>query len=180
MFSDGLHSIVPALAGLLSGYLYDKNGFGIQNYRLPPSVVRSVGTVGGYFTSIFSMPGTGGMRHEENEALMGGARGRQQRPNFTSVNANNGGFGGGFGGGGGGGGGDGGGGDGGDGGDSGNYSQLLPGGAGMFNRPRRAAVPPDEASISRLMSMGFEREAVVRALQNSSNNEEAAVNYLLR
>lgn len=39
--------------------------------------------------------------------------------------------------------------------------------------------PPSEEAIEQLTSMGFEREAVIRALQMSGNNVEAAANRLL-
>lgn len=40
--------------------------------------------------------------------------------------------------------------------------------------------PPSEDSIVMLMGLGFEREAVIRALQTTGNNVEAAANILLR
>ena len=62
------------------------------------------------------------------------------------------------------------------------------GGGGGGNRPRRAAAPlaprappppPPEEAITMLTSMGFEREAVIRALQQTDNNVEAAANRLM-
>ncbi|EJK75676.1 hypothetical protein THAOC_02596 [Thalassiosira oceanica] len=65
---------------------------------------------------------------------------------------------------------------------------------GTGNRQRRAAQrptaavappvvrrppPPPEEAIAQLCSMGFERAAVIRALQQSDNNVEAAANRLL-
>lgn len=44
--------------------------------------------------------------------------------------------------------------------------------------PQTPSPPPEEA-IEQLTSMGFEREAVIRALQMSGNNVEAAANRLL-
>merc|ERR1712176_437196 len=44
---------------------------------------------------------------------------------------------------------------------------------------RRPPPPPPEEAIAQLTSMGFEREAVVRALQQTENNVEAAANRLL-
>ena len=35
MLSDGPPSIVAALSGLLVGYLYETDGYGFQNWRLP-------------------------------------------------------------------------------------------------------------------------------------------------
>ena len=61
-------------------------------------------------------------------------------------------------------------------------------GGGGGNRPRRAAAPlaprappppPPEEAITMLTSMGFEREAVIRALQQTDNNVEAAANRLM-
>ena len=62
------------------------------------------------------------------------------------------------------------------------------GAGGGGNRPRRAAAPqtprappppPPEEAITMLTSMGFEREAVIRALQQTDNNVEAAANRLM-
>lgn len=39
--------------------------------------------------------------------------------------------------------------------------------------------PPSEDAIINLISMGFERDAVVQALQDSNNNVEVAANRLL-
>lgn len=62
------------------------------------------------------------------------------------------------------------------------------------NRPRRAPngeraaappaaprppPPPPEEAITQLTNMGFDRQAVVNALQQSDNNVEAAANRLL-
>ena len=41
LLSDGIASIVAALSGLLAGYLYDQDGYGIQSYRLPARLVVS-------------------------------------------------------------------------------------------------------------------------------------------
>ncbi len=35
---DGLPSIVAAATGLMAGYLYDRDGYGLQNFRLPQRV----------------------------------------------------------------------------------------------------------------------------------------------
>lgn len=44
--------------------------------------------------------------------------------------------------------------------------------------PRPPPPPPEEA-IAQLTSMGFDRESVIRALQQTDNNVEAAANRLL-
>eukprot|EP00574_Skeletonema_japonicum_P007420 CAMPEP_0201714692 /NCGR_PEP_ID=MMETSP0593-20130828/1061_1 /ASSEMBLY_ACC=CAM_ASM_000672 /TAXON_ID=267983 /ORGANISM="Skeletonema japonicum, Strain CCMP2506" /LENGTH=297 /DNA_ID=CAMNT_0048203991 /DNA_START=60 /DNA_END=953 /DNA_ORIENTATION=+ len=46
-------------------------------------------------------------------------------------------------------------------------------------QPPRPPPPPPEEAIAQLCSMGFDREAVVRALQQTDNNVEAAANRLL-
>ena len=66
--------------------------------------------------------------------------------------------------------------------------QRGAGGGGGGNRPRRAAAPqtprappppPPEEAITMLTSMGFEREPVIRALQQTDNNVEAPANRLM-
>ena len=45
--------------------------------------------------------------------------------------------------------------------------------------PFRAAAPPSEESVRRLMDMGFGRDEALAALSASDNNEEHAVHRLL-
>ncbi|KAL3805785.1 hypothetical protein HJC23_007746 [Cyclotella cryptica] len=52
-------------------------------------------------------------------------------------------------------------------------------GAIPARQPPRPPPPPPEEAIEQLTSMGFEREAVIRALQQTGNNVEAAANRLL-
>eukprot|EP00584_Thalassiosira_punctigera_P014764 CAMPEP_0172553976 /NCGR_PEP_ID=MMETSP1067-20121228/52641_1 /TAXON_ID=265564 ORGANISM="Thalassiosira punctigera, Strain Tpunct2005C2" /NCGR_SAMPLE_ID=MMETSP1067 /ASSEMBLY_ACC=CAM_ASM_000444 /LENGTH=298 /DNA_ID=CAMNT_0013342259 /DNA_START=104 /DNA_END=1000 /DNA_ORIENTATION=+ len=73
-------------------------------------------------------------------------------------------------------------------------SRTVQRGAGRGNRPRQAPngggrvpapaaprppPPPPEEAISQLTGMGFDRQAVIRALQQTDNNVEAAANRLL-
>ncbi|EED91735.1 predicted protein [Thalassiosira pseudonana CCMP1335] len=46
-------------------------------------------------------------------------------------------------------------------------------------QPPRPPQPPPEEAIAMLSSMGFDRDAVIRALQQADNNVEAAANRLL-
>lgn len=60
---DGLPSVVAAFSGLLAGFLYDRDGYGIQNYRLPQRVEVSLNSQSRCFGSfcsqaIFSAAGT--------------------------------------------------------------------------------------------------------------------------
>ena len=47
-----------------------------------------------------------------------------------------------------------------------------------MNRPQEEA--PSEENVNFLTGMGFSRERVVRALQTTGNNVEAATNLLLQ
>lgn len=71
-------------------------------------------------------------------------------------------------------------------------SRTVQRGAERGNRPRPAGVgrpaapmaprpppPPPEEAIAQLTGMGFDRQAVIRALQQTDNNVEAAANRLL-
>lgn len=51
MFSDGVPSIAAASTGLLAGYLYETDGFGLQSWRLPRFIEVSSSAVGMPFTS---------------------------------------------------------------------------------------------------------------------------------
>jgi len=46
-------------------------------------------------------------------------------------------------------------------------------------RPPPAHPPPSEEAVELLLSMGFERQAVIQALQQTDNNIEAAANRLM-
>lgn len=71
----------------------------------------------------------------------------------------------------------------------GNRPRRAPSGGGRAAAPvagpaaapmaPRPPPPPPEEAIGQLTSMGFERQAVVRALQQTDNNVEAAANRLL-
>lgn len=62
--------------------------------------------------------------------------------------------------------------------DGGQRTAVPPAAAAATQPPQPPSPPPEEA-IEQLTSMGFEREAVIRALQMSGNNVEAAANRLL-
>lgn len=49
----------------------------------------------------------------------------------------------------------------------------------MSREVQRPPPPPPEEAVAQLTGMGFERQAVVRALQQTDNNVEAAANRLL-
>jgi hypothetical protein len=49
----------------------------------------------------------------------------------------------------------------------------------VFQPPPAPPSPPPESAIQQLTSMGFEREAVIQALQQSQNNVERAADRLL-
>lgn len=53
------------------------------------------------------------------------------------------------------------------------------GGGAFPPAPPPEPVEPSDEAISRLMGMGFERDAVVAALRGAQNNEQLAVNRLI-
>ena len=62
----------------------------------------------------------------------------------------------------------------------GNRQQRTPvGGNGVAPVAPRPPPPPSEEAITQLTSMGFDRQAVIRALQQTDNNVEGAANRLL-
>ena len=60
-----------------------------------------------------------------------------------------------------------------------NRTRRTPTRAAAPAQPPRPPPPPPEEAIAQLTSMGFDRESVVRALQQTDNNIEAAANRLL-
>ena len=62
----------------------------------------------------------------------------------------------------------------------GNRQQRAPiGGNGVTPVAPHPPPPPSEEAIAQLTSMGFDRQAVIRALQQTDNNVEGAANRLL-
>ncbi len=55
----------------------------------------------------------------------------------------------------------------------------IAGGNGVAPVAPRPPPPPPEEAIAQLTGMGFDRQAVIRALQQSDNNVEGAANRLL-
>jgi len=174
LFSDSFDSILSGASGLIVGYAYIKDFFHIQSYRLPPSVERVFGVFGNLFQA-FHMPtaststaeaaGSLEMRNMSSsdgssavESAAHRSRERRLRNNIDDVTARfrfedfeeHRGFG---------------------------VNTTSP-----FFRPSSSTsvVPPSEDSISSLMGLGFERDVVIRALQSTGNNIEAAANLLLR
>mmetsp|Transcript_3830 Transcript_3830/g.5155 ORF Transcript_3830/g.5155 Transcript_3830/m.5155 type:complete len:321 (-) Transcript_3830:318-1280(-) len=146
LFSGGLGTFLPALCGMVAGYLYTTPIFPLSKWELPELVYNLCSSLGASFI-------------DRNPAIMASRRHRA----------------GGVGG--------------------GNRQQLIGGdmryGGGGAPVPPRPPMnnappaqqfqptPPSEETITQLTSMGFEREAVVRALQQTDNNVEAAANRLL-
>lgn len=57
--------------------------------------------------------------------------------------------------------------------------RTLVGGNGPAPVASRPPPPPPEEAIAQLTGMGFDRQAVIRALQQTDNNVEGAANRLL-
>lgn len=164
----GLNSFLPALIGVAIGFMYDRNRFGIQNCRLPSAVDNVLGIVGGYVNSFFHRQTQGpGPRNPMGGIALGNMRagagtgagaGQYQRLQSFGDDAD---------------------------GEGDDFQQT--GGQGLFGYNPTSMYgsiptqqPPSEENISTLVGLGFEREAVVRALENANNNVDAAANLLLR
>lgn len=150
LLSEGLASILPALVGMAAGYLYDVDWFGSQTYRIPQPVERFFSIIASFFA--FS---AGAIVPSNNTP----GRLRRRNPNLAqgpaplNNNMNDGTI---------------------------PLNSINSSSGGMRFRPQtQQAVPPDEQSIALLMGMGFDRDAVVRALTATGNNVETAANLLV-
>eukprot|EP01034_Spumella_vulgaris_P022804 gene22804-28969_t len=88
---DGAPSVVAASSGLLAGYLHDRDGYGIQNYRLPQRVESMFGAVGTLVSSLLPQrnaatnpPGRGGAAAPALRAPAGTARNGNTRQNLMN------------------------------------------------------------------------------------------------
>ena len=159
LLSGGWGTLQPALCGAVAGYLVRSPVLPLSKMELPD----------GFFGWLDrDVPQTVSARRPMPAGRGGGAAQQRQRLAPGDM-MGGGGFGGGFGGGGGGGFGGGGGGGGG-----GGAAAAM----AAAQQPPPPPPPSDEA-IGQLTAMGFERQAVVRALGQTDNNVEAAANRLL-
>jgi len=193
ILSDGVPSMVSASAGWLAGYTYEKDGYGMQNWRLPRVLERVFEVIGGCFgsliptgtpTAAIHRPGRGvaNANNPNPNNLNNGTRQNLMMDDLASaLGGNRGGAGGFFN-------------------DLQQFQPLNPhgefgttasvnggnggnGGGGSGQRhqaPPTVVVLPSEEAIETLMGMGFDRNAVIQALQSTGNNMEAAANSLLR
>jgi len=166
MFSEGLSSVAAACCGLLIGLLYDRNLLSMQRFRLPQFVERFFGTVATAISSVIPRPQFAAPNRNARQLAAG--RGGATNSNNTDANwmqqretqrllqqMRQGG--------------------GAHGDDFDMYGDL-----GQREQLLQQLPPPSEADITTLMGLGFERSAVLQALQSAGNNVDAAANILLR
>ena len=147
MFSDGMNSVIPSLAGILAYYTYSIDGLGLNEYRTPGFIEGIFKTCGGFVCSLIPM-----VEPNFNARVRGDANVNRMLARATA----------GFGGPGRG---------------RGNMNENnVNGGMGAG---WQALPPPSEEQIQSLVGLGFDRPAVLRALEASSNNVEVAANRLL-
>jgi hypothetical protein len=149
MLSEGLKSFVPSFIGLIAGYLYDNDRYSLQTFRLPRIVEVPFAFLGSFF-SFFSPPPAA--PPAGSLPALATLQGRQ--PVGAALRR------------------------------AGSDRSLGGSGGGGLQSDlggirHRTSAPPNEESVAALMGMGFDREAAVRALQNTGNNVEAAANFLL-
>ena len=156
--SEGLASIIPAVVGMAAGYLYDVDWFGSQTYRIPQPIERFFSKLASFFAFSAGVipannnPGRLGTPRRRNNSQEQAPlnQGALLRENNTANDGNN----------------------------PLNNNNSSSGGI-RFRPQTQQAAPPDEQSITLLMGMGFDREAVVRALTATGNNVESAANLLV-
>jgi len=155
VFSGGLGTMLPAMCGMVAGYLYTVPMFPLSKIELPEFVYSICSSVGAGFVDRNPTISTTRRQHRAAGAGAGGNNNRQQLigdmryggagggvPNIPRAPLNN--------------------------------APPPPAAAQQFQ-----PTPPSEEAIAQLTSMGFEREAVVRVLQQCDNNVEVAANRLL-
>lgn len=171
LFSDSWYSILASASGLIAGYVYLKDLFHVQSYRLPASVERIFGVFGNLFQA-FHMPTASttvtpgqfemrDMSSSDGTSTVLRSRERRLRNNIDDITSR-------F--------------------RFEDFEEHRGAGANSTSQPffrptsssSSVALPPSEDSIVSLMGLGFEREVVIRALQSTGNNIEAAANLLLR
>ena len=153
VFSDGMNSAIPSLAGILAYYTYSIDGLGLNEYRIPGFIEGIFKTCGGFVCSLIPM-----VEPNFNARVRGDANVNRMLARATA----------GFGGPGHGPG---------HGRGRGNVNENnVDGGVGAG---WQALPPPSEEQIQSLVGLGFDRPAVLRALEVCNNNVEVAANRLL-
>jgi len=161
LLGGGWATAIPALCGLMAGMLYRRNVLGIQKVMLPGVVCRCLASMlSPVLQTGRPIPGTerrrrggggGGGGPGGREQLLPGAGGPRYQPGQPRR--------------------------------GGGRHQPVGGAAGAGVAVPLAGIPPpapaSEEAIEMLMGLGFERGAVVRALQAADNNVELAANRLL-
>lgn len=155
VFHHGYYSLVPFIAGYISGLISISKitPYGRWDLEIPGLIYRI-----GY--GVAKATGLEDLSHApsyiSHQRNLRGSGGRRNNGSDTDMRRN------------------------GDFGANNNNAQTGPGQApGPQFEPTPLAQPPSEENIEQLTAMGFERDAVVRALREADNNLEHAANRLL-
>lgn len=171
IFSGGIATLIPAVCGAVGGYICSAPSLPMHKAEMPDFVYDVCGAVGGALADEGHRPivmsrrhagAAGGGRRGGVPAGAGAATGGNRRQQQRLV-PDAGGFG--------------------EPGAAMGMGMGSMGGAAAPPQPQFEAPPPppppSEEAIAQLTGMGFEREAVIQALQRSDNNVEVAANHLL-
>ena len=154
VLGESISSIVAAAAGLVAGYLYIQDHTKkLQKFRLPKAIENNIAMVGALFSSLFPAPITQPNRGLQNHLQQQQQQQQhQQQQNLQQQMGRNNGI---------------------------NpvtaaFNERL-GNYGGFGPPTIS-----EQDVETLMGLGFERNAVIRALESANGDTQAAANILLR
>jgi hypothetical protein len=152
VLGENISSIIPAVAGLLAGYLYIQDHTKkLQKFRLPRSIENSIATISGFFSSLIPPTQAQPNRELQNHLQQQQQQHQQQQQQQQQQPRAN----------------------------TRNWAAIHEGRViadyGGFGTPRVT-----EQDIETLMALGFERNAVITALESADGDTQAAANILLR
>jgi hypothetical protein len=152
LYSDLYQNFFASLAGLIAGYLYIQDHTKkLQKFRLPRSIENSAALVGGFFSSLTPPAQIQPNRELQNHLeQQQQQRQQQQQQQQQQQRGRN---------------------------NIGGWPDIDQSvlDYGGFGAPRAS-----EEAIETLMGLGFERNAVIQALESANGDTEAAANILLR
>jgi hypothetical protein len=155
VLGENISSIVSAIAGLVAGYLYIQDHTKkLQKFRLPKIIENNIAMAGAFFSSLVPTPLTPPNRELQNH-LQQQQQQQQQNQNRLQqeqMGRNNNG--------------------------ANRFAAAFNEGIGNyggFGPPRIS-----EEAVETLMGLGFERNAVIRALESVNGDTQAAATLLLR
>ena len=152
VLGESTSSIVAAVSGLVAGYLYIQDHTKkLQKFRLPKLIENNIAMIGAFFSSLVPAPITQPSRDLQNH-LQQQQHQQQQHQQHQQQQQQLG--------------------------RNNRFADAFNEGLGNYGGFGQPTI--SEQDVETLMGLGFERNAVIRALESANGDTQAAANILLR